>query len=105
MGRSKEDLLDLPDDVVDDFGYLLGEIQLGRDIPCAAMSSIGSGAMEIWVDTGDTFRIFYVAKFPEALYVLHCFQKKSKKGIATPKRDLEMGESRYKEMQKFRSLL
>lgn len=58
------------------------------------MASIGAGVQEIRIreDSG-TFRVLYVAKFEDAIFVLHCFQKKSQ---ATSKRDVEIGASRYR---------
>lgn len=56
----------------------------------------GTSVMKIAEDhDGNTFRAVYAAKFEEAIYVLHCFQKKSKSGIATPKNDLELIKRRY----------
>jgi len=60
------------------------------------MPSVGAGAIEIRVRAKrDQFRVFYVAKFEEAIYVLHAFQKKSQK---TAKSDIEKGRKRYKEL-------
>jgi phage-related protein len=58
------------------------------------MSSIGSGAMEIRINVGDAYRIFYVAKFEE-IYVLHAFQKKTQR---TSKKDIQLGQQRYRMM-------
>ena len=55
--------------------------------------------LRVWDEAG-TFRVVYVAKLADAVYVLHCFQKKSKSGIATPKQDLELIASRLKAAQK-----
>lgn len=65
---------------------------------------IGSGAREIRVEDGDAYRVIYVAKFEEAIYVLHAFQKKSKKGIATPKKDLDLAKARYTQLVQRRAL-
>jgi Phage-related protein len=51
------------------------------------MSSVGPGVIEIRVRAGGAFRLMYVAKFTETIYVLHVFQKKSRSGVATPKVD------------------
>ena len=56
------------------------------------MSEVGSGVNEIRVQAGGQFRVLYVAKFAEAVYVLHAFEKKSRK---TSQRDLEIGRRRY----------
>ena len=63
------------------------------------MQVIGKGVEEIRISTGDAYRIFYVARFEEAIYVLHAFQKKTQK---TAKRDIELGQKRYQEMVQFR---
>ena len=63
------------------------------------MPTIGKGAEEIRIWTGDAYRVFYVAKFEEAVYVLHAFQKKTQK---TSKRDIELGQSRYAKMLQYR---
>lgn len=59
------------------------------------MSSVGQGVFEVRIRTAVEHRIFYVAKFEDAVYVLHSFEKKSRK---TPKRDVELGRKRYAEL-------
>jgi phage-related protein len=60
-----------------------------------------AGVLEVVVDfDGNTFRTVYTVRFAEAVYVLHAFQKKSKRGIATPKADLDLIELRLKRAQK-----
>ncbi len=59
------------------------------------MSAVGKGTFEIRVRTEDAYRIFYVARFEEGIYVLHAFQKKTQQ---TSKRDLALGQQRYREM-------
>lgn len=62
------------------------------------MNSIGAGVREIRVrEESGAFRVVYIAKFAEAIYVLHCFQKKSQK---TSSRDLEIVSQRYRELVK-----
>lgn len=63
------------------------------------MLTIGKGAEEIRIWTGDAYRVFYVARFEEAVYVLHTFQKKTQK---TSKRDIELGQRRYTKMLQYR---
>ena len=65
------------------------------------MKTIGAGVKEIRIrdDTG-AFRILYVAKFAEAVYVLHCFQKKTQQ---TSKPDLQLAQTRYKDLLKERT--
>ncbi len=65
------------------------------------MASIGPGVREVRIrDQAGAFRIIYVATFPEAVYVLHAFQKKSQ---ATPRRDLEVAEARFRELTRSRT--
>ena len=62
------------------------------------MPAIGSGVQEIRIrDATDAFRVVYVAKFTDAIYVLHCFQTKTMK---TSKTDLDLAESRYRDLLK-----
>ena len=57
----------------------------------------GAGVLEVVEDDADgTYRAVYTVKFEEAVFVLHCFQKKSKSGIATPKREMEIINARLK---------
>ena len=63
------------------------------------MPTVGVGAFEIRIHVPYEHRIIYVAKFPEAIYVLHCFEKKTRK---TSQKDLEFARKSYAEMQKFR---
>jgi len=99
MGSSKKDLLALPDEVVDVFGYGLYMAQIGLKHPDAKpLSGFGSaGVLEIVDDwRGDTYRAVYTVRIKSAIYVLHVFQKKSRQGIATPKADLELIRERLK---------
>ena len=95
-GSSRAEIRAFPDEVRQDAGFALSEVQEGREPPdWGPMPEIGSGACEIRVDDGDAYRVIYVAKFEEAVYVLHAFQKKSKSGIATPKNHLDLAIRRY----------
>ena len=61
----------------------------------------GAGVLEIVEDfDGDTYRAVYTVKFEEIIYVLHAFQKKSKRGIATPKKDIDLIEARLNRAKK-----
>ena len=64
------------------------------------MTSVGPGAREIRIHTATEHRVLYVAKFAEAIYVLHAFQKKSPSGIRTAKRDVDLVEQRLKQAQR-----
>ena len=102
MGSSKADLKTFPDEVQDVMGYALDFAQQGEKHPDAKplKGFGGAGVLEIVDDyDGNTYRAVYTVKFAEAVYVLHCFQKKSKHGIATPKQGVELIERRFKRAQ------
>ena len=89
----------MPDDVQNTFGYALYQAQLGKKHEHAKpLKGFGSaGVLEVVEDsTGGTFRAIYTVKFGEAVYVLHCFQKKSVRGIAAPKPDMDLIRERLK---------
>lgn len=91
------DLRAFPAPVMREAGYQIDRIQHGL-LPddFKPMPSIGSAVAEIrlW-DKAGTFRVIYVAKFENAVYVLHCFQKKTQK---TPKKDIALATERYKDL-------
>lgn len=99
IGSSKKDLLSLPVGVRKFFGHALDMAQRG-DTHTAAKPLKGfggAGVLEIVEDeAGDTYRAVYTVKFKEAVFVLHCFQKKSTRGITTPKQDLDLIRARLK---------
>lgn len=92
VGSAKRDLLKFPGTVVDDFGYALGVVQLGGIPPAAKVwKGEGPGVFELVEDQrGDTWRAVYMVRFAKAVYVLHCFQKKSPSGARTAKTDVEL---------------
>jgi len=96
VGSAKADLMDFPDDARRKAGFELRSIQQG-DSPSdfKPMSIVGKGVEEIRIRTENTYRIFYVARFEEAVYVLHVFQKKTQK---TSRSDIELGQQRYKQL-------
>jgi phage-related protein len=99
VGGSKEDLSAFPRPVKVKLGFALHEAQSGkkhRDAkPLKGFG--GSGVLEIISDHGgDTYRGVYTVRFEGVVYVLHVFQKKSKHGIATPKRELDLVKERLK---------
>jgi len=98
VGGSYDDLLALPDDVRREFGYALFAAQKGGKADHAKpLKGFGGGVLEVIEDyDGDTYRAVYTVRFASAVYVLHAFQKKSKSGIATPKKDMELIEIRLK---------
>ncbi len=98
VGSAKRDLLALPEAVVDDFGYALSAVQSGATPAQAkAWKGEGTGVLEL-VDNhrGDTFRAVYTVRFALAVYVLHCFQKKSPSGIRTAQSDIDLIHERLK---------
>jgi phage-related protein len=98
VGTAKKDLLAFPGEAVDDIGYALGVVQLGGTPPSAkAWKGEGPGVFEIVEDhRGDTYRAVYTVRYAKAVYVLHCFQKKSPSGIRTAKKDIDMIHERLK---------
>jgi phage-related protein len=83
----------MPDEVQDEIGYALYEAQCGGEpVSAKALKGFGGrGVLEIVEDfDGNTYRAVYTVRFAEAVYVLRAFQKKSKKGIATPKAEIEL---------------
>ena len=93
-GSSLDDLKTFPLPVRREVGHQIDQVQCGREPDnWKPMASIGSGV----VDEGGAFRVIYVAKFSSAIYVRHCFQKKTQK---TTKKDLEIATKRYRDLQK-----
>ena len=80
-------------------GHQLDQVQRGRDPDdWKAMPTIGAGVREVRIHDADgAFRVIYVAKFEAAIYVLHCFQKKSQRGAETPRAELSLIEKRLKD--------
>lgn len=99
VGSSKRDLLSLPGPVVDLFGFALYLAQDGRKHDQAKpLRGFGSaGVLEVVEDWDrSTYRAVYTVRFAGMVFVLHMFQKKSKRGAATPKADLDLIRERLK---------
>lgn len=99
ISSSYKDLMALPADVRRRFGYALSLAQMGdQDDAAKVLKGFGgAGVLEVVEDdAGGTYRAVYTVKFAEAVFVLHCFQKKSKRGIATPKQDMDTIRARLK---------
>lgn len=99
VGSSKEDLREFPEEVRRRVGGALWDAQLGRKAPYVKpMKGFGGASVLEIVDDfdGDTFRTVYTVRFVGAVYVLHAFQKKSRRGIATPKAELDLIAQRLK---------
>ena len=99
VGSSLDDLRALPRQAQKDVGFALFEAQLGGKSYFAKplKGFKGASVLEIVEDLdGDTYRAVYTVKLADAIYVLHVFQKKSKRGIAMPKADMDLIKSRLK---------
>ncbi len=82
-----------PADIRSDAGYQLDLVQRGESpADFKPMPDVGSGVMEIRLHGDNEFRVFYAARFEEAVYVLHCFMKKTQ---TTRKADIDLGKQRY----------
>ena len=98
-GSSLADLRLFPDAAKHDAGYQLDRVQRGLEpTDSKSMRTVGKSVYEIRVeDPSGEFRVIYVAKFENFVYVLHCFHKKTQK---TAKKDLELAKSRYAELMR-----
>jgi phage-related protein len=103
VGSSRRDLRGFPNEVRRDIGHALFAAQQGETDPAAKpLRGFGGGSIvEIVADrVGGTWRAVYTVRYREAIYVLHAFQKKSKRGIATPKKDLDLIRHRLAEAER-----
>ena len=96
IGSTKKDFLTFPEPVVDDFGYALGVVQQGGSPPSSKpWKGEGPGVFELVGDYGgNAYRVAYTIRFERAIYVLHCFQKKSPSGIRTARKDATLIRAR-----------
>jgi phage-related protein len=101
VGSSLEDVRAFPDDARREAGYQLGRVQQGM-MPSdwKPMGSVGLGVYEIRIHTGTEQRVFYGAKFREAVYVLHAFQKRSRR---TPQPEIDVARKRLADLSHARS--
>ncbi len=97
IGDSRERISAFPDEARREAGYQLERVQAGKDpADWKPMPSVGLGINEIRVrEDNGAFRIIYVAKFEEAVYVLHAFHKKARK---TAKQDIDLARQRFREL-------
>lgn len=102
LGSSLDDVRAFPETARREAGYQLDRLQRGLDPEdWKPMPSVGSGVREVRVrDQSGAFRVIYIATRPEAVYVLHAFQKKTQ---ATAKRDLDLAETWLKELTRSKS--
>jgi phage-related protein len=104
IGSSYKDLMALPAPIRQSFGFALSLAQAGdkHDAAKVLKGFGGAGVLEVVEDdAGGTYRAVYTVKFAEAVFVRHCFQKKSKRGIATPKEDMDIVHARLKIAEAF----
>jgi phage-related protein len=102
MGSSKDDISNFPDPAKERAGYELNKVQEGLNpIDFKPMKEVGDGVYEIRAhdDSNNQFRVIYIAKFDESIYVLHAFHKKTEK---TRKSDIQLAATRYRAVLKFR---
>jgi phage-related protein len=95
IGSSYDDILDFPVGPRRAAGFQLGRVQAGLEPEdWKPFDDVGAGTREIRVrDASGIFRVMFVAKFEEAIFVLHCFQKKTE---ATAKKDKDIAQARYR---------
>lgn len=99
LPSTKEDLLALPEGVQDEIGFHLFQAQLGKKSDRAKPLKGFHGASVLEVveyDEGGTYRAIYTVQFKEMVFVLHVFKKKSKQGISTPKKEIDLIKDRLK---------
>jgi phage-related protein len=99
IGSSRDELRAFPDEARRVMGFAINDAQNGDEHPRAkALRGFGGRSVLEVIDDedGDTYRAVYPVRFAGVVYVLHAFQKKSKKGIETPKRDVEIIRARLK---------
>ncbi|AMV43626.1 type II toxin-antitoxin system RelE/ParE family toxin [Paraburkholderia caribensis] len=103
VGSSYNDLLGFPDESRRQAGFQLAKVQAGLDPDnWKPFDIVGAGTREIRVtEQQGAFRVMYVAKFVEAVYVLHCFNKKTQ---ATSRHDREIAEARYRAVANVRKV-
>jgi phage-related protein len=101
VGSAKRDLLKFPEAVKDGIGTALSIAQFGGKHPAAKpWKGTGTGVLEIVEDhDGNTYRAVYTVRFRLAVYVLNCFQKKSRKGIQTSRLDVGLVSQRLRQAQ------
>lgn len=101
VASAKSDLLALPDEVQDTFGHALHLAQCGeKHVDAKPLQGFGgAGVLEVVESRkGNAYRAVYMVKIADAVYVLHCFQKKSTKGSETPKPDMDLIRSRLRDV-------
>lgn len=96
LGNSLDAVKDFSDDAKREAGHQLGRVQEGHEpSDWKPMETVGAGVREIRIRVDKAYRVLYVAKFSEAIYVLHAFEKKTPK---TSKSDIELASNRYRQL-------
>jgi len=101
VASSKRDYREFPSRVQDRFGFELYLVQTGQHPSSAKLlRGLGSGTVELVEDfDGDTYRAVYTVRFSEAVYILHAFKKKSKRGVKTPQGDIDLVRRRLRDAE------
>jgi phage-related protein len=101
VASSRRDYGAFPSPVQEVFGFRLFLVQTGQHPPSAKpLKGLGSGVVELIESfDGDAYRAVYTVRFETAVYVLHCFKKKSKSGIKTPQSDIELVKRRLRDAE------
>ena len=102
VGSSLRDLREFPEPIQDQMGYALYVAQRGgKHRDAKALGGLGgAGVLEVVTDyRGDTFRAVYTVRYAATVFVLHAFQKKSKTGRKTPRREIELVKQRLREAE------
>ncbi len=101
IASAHKDYGEFPEGGQDSFGFELFLAQTGQHPPSAKpLQGFGSGVVELIEDHyGDTYRAVYTVRFGTAIYVLHSFKKKSKRGVKTPQGDVELIRRRLRDAQ------
>lgn len=102
LGSSLEDLRQFPSDARQEAGYQLDKVQHGMEpADWKPMKTVGEGVKEIRIkDDAGAFRVIYLAKLADAVFVLHCFQKKTEQ---TSQKDIALAKRRLKDLMKERT--
>jgi phage-related protein len=96
LGDSRDRLRRFPETARREIGYQLSLVQAGRSAgDWKPLTLVGAGVTEIRVHADGEYRVFYVARFEDAVYVLHVFAKKTRKASSL---DIELGKKRYREL-------
>ena len=107
LGDTLAALRACPQEVQDEVGYALYLAQIGAKYERAKpLKGLGAGVLEVIADhRGDTFRAVYTVRLADRVFVLHAFQKKSKKGIATPQAEIDLVRRRLRRAEELQAEL